>query len=407
MAKDRRKVQHIHSSVPDKQPTPATLEVGEIAVNNAKDKEFLSIKNTNDQVVRLSSDEQLVTWMEKKAVIPYSGTVDNIHLDTNRSNIEIKLNQVVSENTVKHDSVNGAKDIDGNLVNPTTDGGITNGAGFSINTSAFALTGGNPTFSSITTTSDIHIGGDIYTTFPCAGITSTTVNGAICEIAASGQTVTAYKLSSVSGDVKSTSSRTNWTYDPISGSSMTAYTPTDASHINRNTLTMNYGRPASDASTKYDPGSGTVNTTTTARTTTVTIPNSLEHLTNWENDCLTIDNNLCVSGKITAGAGVFSTSDKRKKHDIKAIDDESKEKVKTVSLKSFRYNDDNTERKTYGVIAQDVEAVGLEELVYTDENGDKSVDYVSFLTLRIAYLEKMVSHLHYKLAMIEKKLDEK
>ena len=53
MAKDRRKIQHIHSSVPDKQPTPATLEVGEIAVNNAKNKEFLSIKNSDNQVVRM------------------------------------------------------------------------------------------------------------------------------------------------------------------------------------------------------------------------------------------------------------------------------------------------------------------------------------------------------------------
>ena len=68
MAKDRRKVQHIHSSVPDKQPTPASLEVGEIAVNNSKDQEFLSIKNSEDKVVRFSTDEQIVTIMEKKAV---------------------------------------------------------------------------------------------------------------------------------------------------------------------------------------------------------------------------------------------------------------------------------------------------------------------------------------------------
>ena len=45
MAKDRRKLQHIHSSIPDRQPTPQTLEVGEIAVNNADKKEFLSIKS--------------------------------------------------------------------------------------------------------------------------------------------------------------------------------------------------------------------------------------------------------------------------------------------------------------------------------------------------------------------------
>ena len=61
----------------------------------------------------------------------------------------------------------------------------------------------------------------------------------------------------------------------------------------------------------------------------------------------------------------------------------------------------------YGVIAQDVEAVGLEELVHTDENGEKAVDYTSFLILRIAYLEKVIGHLHYKLAMMEQKLNEK
>jgi hypothetical protein len=41
MAKDRKKLLHIHSSIADKQPTPATLEVGEIAVNNAANQEFL------------------------------------------------------------------------------------------------------------------------------------------------------------------------------------------------------------------------------------------------------------------------------------------------------------------------------------------------------------------------------
>ena len=159
MAKDRKKLQHIHSSVPDKKPTPASLKIGELAVNNAANQEFISTKNSNDKVVRFSSDEQIITWTEKKEVIPYSGTVENIHLDTNRSNIEIKLNQVVAHNTVKNDVVNGAKDIDGNLVNPSSDGGLTNGAGFAIDTSAFALQGGNPSFSSVTTTCNATLNG--------------------------------------------------------------------------------------------------------------------------------------------------------------------------------------------------------------------------------------------------------
>ena len=176
MAKDRKKLQHIHSSVPDKQPTPATLEVGEIAVNNAANQEFISIKNSENKVVRFSSDEQAVDIMEKKEVMPYKGYVrgetgpsstsgDTPSADTfgsygitendllnNTSNIIIKLNQVVADNTVKHDKVNGAKDAYNKLVNPTNDSGITDGAGFYIDMSRYAMQEGNPSFSSITTT---------------------------------------------------------------------------------------------------------------------------------------------------------------------------------------------------------------------------------------------------------------
>ena len=109
MAKDRKKLQHIHSSILDKQPTAASLEVGEIAVNNAANQEFLSLKNSNDKVVRFSSDEQVVTIMEKKEVMPYEGMVrgetgpdgtkdvkgsygiTNNDLLNNKSNIVIKL----------------------------------------------------------------------------------------------------------------------------------------------------------------------------------------------------------------------------------------------------------------------------------------------------------------------------
>ena len=176
MAKDRRKLQHIHSSVPDKQPTPATLEVGEIAVNNAKGQEFLSIKNSYDKVVRFSSDEQIVTIMEKKEVIPYVGYVrgetgpsatsadtptkdaygsygiTNNDLLNNTSNIVIKLNQVTAGNTVKHNKVNGAKDRYNKLVNPTRDNGASDGAGFFIDMSRYAMQDSNPTFSGITNT---------------------------------------------------------------------------------------------------------------------------------------------------------------------------------------------------------------------------------------------------------------
>ncbi len=175
MAKDRKKLLHIHSSIPDKQPTAASLEVGEIAVNNAANQEFLSIRNSEDKVKRFSSDEQIITWIEKKEVMPYEGytrgsngptgstgpnSVTNNDLLQNKSNLIIKLNQVAASNTAKHNKVNGSKDIYGKCVNPTTDDGVTDGAGFAIDMSRYAMIGANPSFSSLTVTVQTDLSGN-------------------------------------------------------------------------------------------------------------------------------------------------------------------------------------------------------------------------------------------------------
>ena len=149
MAKDRRKLIHIHSSLPDKQPTPNTLEPGELAVNNAAGEEFISLKNSDNKVVRISTDKTMIDWMEKKTPIIYRGEVTNVDLTNNKSDIVLKYNQVVAGNTAKHDSVNGAKDEKGNFINPSEDGGVTDGAGVLLNMDLYAMNGGNPTFNSI------------------------------------------------------------------------------------------------------------------------------------------------------------------------------------------------------------------------------------------------------------------
>ena len=178
MAKDRKKLQHIHSSVVDKQPTPQTLEVGEIAVNNgvsgSTDRSFLSIKNANDKIVRFSTDEQMITWMEKKEVIPYVGytrgsngptgstgpnSVTNDDLLQNKSNLIILLNQVAAKNTPHSADVNGAKDIYNKNVNPNNDGSMV-GAGVAIDMSRYAMIGANPSFSSLTVTDKTDLSGN-------------------------------------------------------------------------------------------------------------------------------------------------------------------------------------------------------------------------------------------------------
>ena len=184
MAKDRKKLLHIHSSIPDKQPTAASLEVGEIAVNNAANQEFLSIKNSEDKVKRFSSDEQMITWMERKEVMPYKGYVKgrtgnstygenpgsgdtygsygitNADLLENKSQIIVKLNQVAAKNTGKYNQVNNAKDKYGNIINPWSGETIGDGAGFYIDMSRYAMNGANPSFSSLTVTDKSDLSGN-------------------------------------------------------------------------------------------------------------------------------------------------------------------------------------------------------------------------------------------------------
>lgn len=184
MAKDRKKLVHIHSKITDKQPRPEALEVGEIAVNNgvsgSTDRSFLSIKNADNKVVRFSSDEQMIFWTEKKEVIPFEGQVrgedgpestkdsgdygsygiTNNDLLNNKSNLVIKFNQVAASNTPKSEKINGGKDIYNKLVNGTPDAS-REGAGIAIDMSRYAMRGANPSFSSLTITNDTTLEGDL------------------------------------------------------------------------------------------------------------------------------------------------------------------------------------------------------------------------------------------------------
>lgn len=217
MAKDRKKLIHIHSSIADKQPTPQSLAVGEIAVNNAADQEFLSIKNSKDKVKRFSSDEQMITWMEKKEVMPYVGyvrggagpsatsaatpTADNYgsygilesDLSGNTSEIVIKLNQVAASATTKHERVNGSKDRYNKDVNPTTDSGVNDGAGFFIDMSRYAMQGANPTFSGITNTCYTNLNGTTKikgVNGACGSLLDITVNSAKTDIETANTEIT-------------------------------------------------------------------------------------------------------------------------------------------------------------------------------------------------------------------------
>ena len=166
MAKNRKKLIHVHSSVTDKQPTQDSLEYGELAVNNSERMSFISTKNSSDEVVRFSEDKTLVDWMERKTVFPYTASIGNVDLDANKSNIEFKMNQLVAKNTPKSNDVNHAKDIDGQ--------DIEGGVGFAIDMSRYAMIGANPSFKTISATTIYRV--------PSDNISGNTVDNALEEV---------------------------------------------------------------------------------------------------------------------------------------------------------------------------------------------------------------------------------
>lgn len=166
MAKNRKKLIHVHSSVYDKQPTQDSLEYGELAVNNSEMMSFISTKNSSDEVVRFSEDKTLVDWMERKTVFPYTAVIDNVDLEKNKSNIEFKMNQLVAKNTPHYNDVNHAKDIDGQDIK--ADGG------FAIDMSRYAMIGANPSFKTISATTIYRV--------PSDNISGNTVDNALEEV---------------------------------------------------------------------------------------------------------------------------------------------------------------------------------------------------------------------------------
>ena len=100
------------------------------------------------------------------------------------------------------------------------------------------------------------------------------------------------------------------------------------------------------------------------------------------------------TGRITAKS-FYQSSDKRLKCNIKDVSDEDIKKAEAIKLKSFNFKSDNDFH--YGVIAQDLEEKGLNNIVTEKEDGYKSVDYISLLVLKVAALEKEIKELKDKL----------
>ena len=100
------------------------------------------------------------------------------------------------------------------------------------------------------------------------------------------------------------------------------------------------------------------------------------------------------SGRVTASA-FYESSDRSLKENITSVTDT--DKVANVDFKEFNYIADDSKTKKYGVIAQELEELGLNNLVQENSDGKKSVDYISLLCLKVAELTKELDELKAKL----------
>lgn len=89
---------------------------------------------------------------------------------------------------------------------------------------------------------------------------------------------------------------------------------------------------------------------------------------------------------------VTQTSDERLKENISLITDDL-DKIANVNFKEFNYKKDDNKVKSYGVIAQDLEKAGLDNLVVEDDNGYKAVDYTALIMLELQRLRTEITDL--------------
>lgn len=135
MDNKRKKVLHINSNVQGKQPTSDMLEYGEIALNYNGKGGFISFKDSEQQVSRISDDKVMSSMMEYKEVVPYKGDVNVTDLEKNKSEIKVTLNQKVGDKTPHADEINVS-------------------TGFSISMDGYVMNGSSPEFKNLTVDGD-------------------------------------------------------------------------------------------------------------------------------------------------------------------------------------------------------------------------------------------------------------
>jgi len=88
-------------------------------------------------------------------------------------------------------------------------------------------------------------------------------------------------------------------------------------------------------------------------------------------------------------------SDVNLKENIERIPSRILDRVFGVIFKKFNFKNDEEQRNYYGVIAQELQELGLDDVVVTDESGNLKVDYTSLLCIKCAQLSQELNILKH------------
>lgn len=129
-----------------------------------------------------------------------------------------------------------------------------------------------------------------------------------------------------------------------------------------------------------------------------------------------------VSGNWTYGGTIGQSSDERLKKDIQTVDEKYLEAIHDVEIIQYKYTDETKgDKPIVGVVAQDViralNDVGINHkdrsVVMQSDDGYYNVNYIDFLTSRIAYDEKVmqeqqdeINDLKSRIEKLEKLVDQ-
>lgn len=113
------------------------------------------------------------------------------------------------------------------------------------------------------------------------------------------------------------------------------------------------------------------------------------------------NSSVVIQGDLTVNGSIFSPSDERLKHNVSIMNHELIDDLMTLNPIIFSYKNDNTDKKHYGLLAQEIEKVFPELVehknysIYDNEYNPqyvkqfKTVNYIEFIPIMLAKMKQM------------------